>query len=103
MKYVYADLLLTKSDSVQNAPELQYSGEELVILVAKPNDAVGIICEFWLTKIELLYSPIQVMIIITQIKYSRDEVLRIRLDVGETCADRLSGHCFTPWSVSNSA
>lgn len=31
MKYVYADLLLTKSDSVQNAPELQYSGEEMLL------------------------------------------------------------------------
>ena len=36
-----------------------------------------------------LYFRIQVMVFITRIKYSRDEVQRIRTDLSEPCADRL--------------
>ncbi len=46
------------------------------------------------------------MVFITLIKYSRDEVQMIRIDLSETCADRLSKSVlfivFTPWSVSTS-
>ena len=37
----------------------------------------------------LLYFHIKLMVFITRIRYSRDEVQRIRIDLSETCADRL--------------
>ena len=54
----------------------------------------------------LLYFRIQVMVVITRIKYSRDEVQRIRIDliVKRVLTDFKSVlfFVFTPWSVSTS-